>query len=179
MTAPLSMLIVGAGFGGLGAAIHRRRLGDDNFLVVEQAGGVGGTWWANRYPGAACDIPSHLYSFSFAPHAAWTRRYPGQREIEAYLNDCVQRFGLAPRLRLHTRLSYLHWDEAQHLLARPRARRRRPRARARGAHGHAGHRPAEPAGDAGHRRPRAISRPGDPHARAGPTASMPRAGASA
>ena len=115
MSAPLSMLIVGAGFGGLGAAIHRRRLGDDNFLLVEQAGGVGGTWWANRYPGAACDIPSHLYSFSFAPHAAWTRKYPGQREIEIYLNDCVQRFGLAPRLRLHTRLSYLHWDEAQHL----------------------------------------------------------------
>lgn len=115
MTAPLSMLIVGAGFGGLGAAIHRRRLGDDNFLLVEQAGGVGGTWWANRYPGAACDIPSHLYSFSFAPHAAWSRKYPAQREIEAYLNDCVQRFGLAPRLRLHTRLSYLHWDEAQHL----------------------------------------------------------------
>jgi cation diffusion facilitator CzcD-associated flavoprotein CzcO len=115
MTAPLSMLIVGAGFGGLGAAIHRRVSGDDNFLLIEQAGGVGGTWWANRYPGAACDIPSQLYSFSFAPRAQWTRKYPGQREIEAYLNDCVQRFGLAPRLRLHTRLSHLHWDEAQRL----------------------------------------------------------------
>lgn len=115
MGAPLSMLIVGAGFGGLGAAIHRRRSGDDNFLLVEQAGGVGGTWWANRYPGAACDIPSQLYSFSFAPNPAWTRRYPGQAEIEAYLNDCVARFGLTPRLRLHTRLSHLHWDEAQHL----------------------------------------------------------------
>ena len=112
---PLSMLIVGAGFGGIGAAIHRRQRGDDNFLLVEQAGGVGGTWWANRYPGAACDIPSHLYSFSFAPHALWSRKYPGQREIESYLQDCVQRFGLTPRLRLHTRLSYLHWDEARHL----------------------------------------------------------------
>ncbi|HTP73011.1 MAG TPA: NAD(P)/FAD-dependent oxidoreductase, partial [Burkholderiaceae bacterium] len=115
MSAPLSLLIVGAGFGGLGAAIHRRRVGDDNFLLVEQAGGVGGTWWANRYPGAACDIPSHLYSFSFAPHAGWTRKYPGQREIETYLNDCVQRFGLAPRLRLHTRLNHLMWDEARSL----------------------------------------------------------------
>ncbi|HET7524608.1 MAG TPA: NAD(P)/FAD-dependent oxidoreductase [Burkholderiaceae bacterium] len=115
MSAPLSMLIVGAGFGGLGAAIHRRQCGDDEFLLVEQAGGVGGTWWANRYPGAACDIPSHLYSFSFAPHAGWSRKYPGQHEIEAYLNDCVQRFGLAPRLRLNTRLTYLLWDEAQQL----------------------------------------------------------------
>lgn len=115
MSAPLNMLIVGAGFGGLGAAIHRRQHGDDQFLVVEQAGGVGGTWWANRYPGAACDIPSHLYSYSFAPNPQWTRKYPGQAEIEAYLGDCVHRFGIAPRLRLHTRLSYLHWDEAQHL----------------------------------------------------------------
>jgi cation diffusion facilitator CzcD-associated flavoprotein CzcO len=115
MTAKLSMLIVGAGFGGIGAAIHRRQHGDDQFLLVEQAGGVGGTWWANRYPGAACDIPSHLYSFSFAPHAGWSRKYPGQREIETYLNDCVQRFGLTPRLRLHTRLSYLHWDETERL----------------------------------------------------------------
>jgi cation diffusion facilitator CzcD-associated flavoprotein CzcO len=115
MGSPLSMLIVGAGFGGIGAAIHRRTSGDDNFLLIEQEGGVGGTWWANRYPGAACDIPSHLYSYSFAPNPNWTRSYPGQREIEAYLNDCTQRFGLLPRLRLHTRLSYLHWDEAQRL----------------------------------------------------------------
>src|SRR5215510_14220042 len=115
MSTPLSMLIVGAGFGGIGAAIHRRRHGDDDFVLVEQAGGVGGTWWANRYPGAACDIPSHLYSFSFAPHAGWSRKYPGQREIESYLNDCVQRFELTPRLRLHTRLTYLLWDEARHV----------------------------------------------------------------
>jgi cation diffusion facilitator CzcD-associated flavoprotein CzcO len=115
MTAPLSMLIVGAGFGGLGAAIHRRMHGDDNFLVIEQAGGVGGTWWANRYPGAACDIPSHLYSYSFAPNPHWTRTYPGQREIEAYLNDCARRFGVMPRLRLHTRLNHLMWDESQRL----------------------------------------------------------------
>jgi cation diffusion facilitator CzcD-associated flavoprotein CzcO len=116
MTAsPLNMLIVGAGFGGLGAAIQRRRCGDDNFLLIEQAGGVGGTWWANRYPGAACDIPSQLYSYSFAPNPHWTRKYPGQPELEAYLNDCVRAFGIGPRLRLHTRLSYLHWDEAQRL----------------------------------------------------------------
>lgn len=112
MTATLDMLIVGAGFGGLGTAIHRRRAGDDDFLLVEQAAGVGGTWWANRYPGAACDIPSHLYSFSFAPNPNWTHKFPGQAEIEAYLNDCVRRFDLGPRLRLNTRLAGLRWDEA-------------------------------------------------------------------
>ncbi|MBE7419204.1 MAG: NAD(P)/FAD-dependent oxidoreductase [Ideonella sp.] len=126
MTGPLGMLIVGAGFGGLGAAAHRRRCGDDDFVLVEQADGVGGTWWANRYPGAACDIPSHLYSFSFAPNPRWTRHYPGQQEIAAYLDDCVHRFGLAPHLRLHTRLTHLLWDEAQHLW----------RARVRDAAGH-------------------------------------------
>jgi cation diffusion facilitator CzcD-associated flavoprotein CzcO len=111
MNAPLDMLIVGAGFGGLGAAIHRRRAGEDNFLLIEQAAGVGGTWWANRYPGAACDIPSHLYSFSFAPNPNWSRKFPGQAEIEAYLNDCVRCFDIAPRLRLSTRLAGLRWDE--------------------------------------------------------------------
>ena len=126
MTAPLSMLIVGAGFGGIGAAIHRRRCGDDNFLLIEQAGGVGGTWWANRYPGAACDIPSHLYSFSFAPNPHWSRRYPAQPEIEAYLNGCVQRFGLTPRLRLHTRLSLSALGRGARPVARARARCRRP-----------------------------------------------------
>lgn len=108
----LDMLIVGAGFGGIGAAIHRQRAGVTNFLLIEQHAGVGGTWWANRYPGAACDIPSHLYSFSFAPNPSWTRKYPGQAEIASYLADCVRRFDLQPRLRLSTRLVALQWDEA-------------------------------------------------------------------
>lgn len=112
MTTTTDLLIVGAGFGGLGAAIRRRQAGDDEFLIVEQAAGVGGTWWANRYPGAACDIPSHLYSFSFAPNPNWTRKFPGQAEIEAYLHDCVRRFDLGPRLRLNTSLVGLRWDES-------------------------------------------------------------------
>src|SRR5262245_33852154 len=97
------VIVVGAGFGGLGMGIQLKRAGRDDFLIVEQHVGVGGTWHANRYPGAACDIPSLLYSFSFAPWPGWTRNYPEREEIEAYLGHCVQRYKLGPHLRLRTR----------------------------------------------------------------------------
>jgi cation diffusion facilitator CzcD-associated flavoprotein CzcO len=105
------VIVVGAGFGGLGMGIQLKRAGRNDFLIVEQHVGVGGTWHANRYPGAACDIPSLLYSFSFAPWPGWTRNYPGQEEIEAYLGHCVQRYKLGPHLRLRTRVSSIEWDE--------------------------------------------------------------------
>jgi cation diffusion facilitator CzcD-associated flavoprotein CzcO len=92
--------IVGAGFAGIGMAIRLKQAGRDDFVVIEQADNVGGTWRDNTYPGCACDIPSHLYSLSFAPNANWSRRYPTQQEIQAYLEDCVARFGLRPHLRL-------------------------------------------------------------------------------
>jgi cation diffusion facilitator CzcD-associated flavoprotein CzcO len=104
------VVIIGAGFGGLGMAIQLRRRGRDHFAILEQDAGVGGTWHANRYPGAACDIPSLLYSFSFAPNTQWSRSYPGQAEIEAYLNQCVDRFDLLPHLHLRTRVSSLRWE---------------------------------------------------------------------
>jgi cation diffusion facilitator CzcD-associated flavoprotein CzcO len=106
------VLVVGAGFGGLGAGIRLKAAGRHDFAILEADSGVGGTWHANRYPGAACDIPSLLYSFSFAPNAHWTRHYPRQPEIEAYLADCVRRFGLAPHLQLATRVLAATWDEA-------------------------------------------------------------------
>lgn len=106
------VVVIGAGFGGIGAGIELRRAGRKDFVIVEQDVAVGGTWHANRYPGAACDIPSLLYSFSFAPNPDWTRHYPGQDEIEAYLNRCVERFGLGPHLRLRTRVTSLTWDES-------------------------------------------------------------------
>jgi len=106
------VIVVGAGFGGLGMGIQLKRAGRHDFLIVEQHVGVGGTWHANRYPGAACDIPSLLYSFSFAPNPDWSRNYPGQEEIEAYLGACVQRFKLGPHLRLRTRVAEIEWDEA-------------------------------------------------------------------
>lgn len=109
------VVVIGAGFGGLGMGIELKRQGRGDFIIVEQDVGVGGTWHANRYPGAACDIPSLLYSFSFAPTSAWTRTYPGQVEIETYLNDCVERFELASHLRLRTKVTSLDWDDhAQH-----------------------------------------------------------------
>jgi cation diffusion facilitator CzcD-associated flavoprotein CzcO len=74
------VVIIGAGFGGLAAAVALRRKGIDDLLIVERADGVGGTWRQNTYPGAACDIQSHLYSFSFAPNRSWSRTYVGGHE---------------------------------------------------------------------------------------------------
>jgi cation diffusion facilitator CzcD-associated flavoprotein CzcO len=105
------ILIIGAGFGGLGMAIRLKQSGQEDFIVAEKDEGVGGTWWANRYPGAACDIPSHLYSFSFAPNPHWSRHYPPQPEIAAYLQDCLERFGIAPHLRLRTAVASAQFDE--------------------------------------------------------------------
>ena len=92
--------IIGAGFGGIGMAIRLQNAGFDNFVLIEQADDIGGTWRDNRYPGCACDIPGQLYSFSFAPNAGWSHRYPAQPEIQDYLRDCVDRFNLRPHLRL-------------------------------------------------------------------------------
>ena len=84
--------IIGAGFGGIGAAIRCLQNGFDDLVVFERAAAVGGTWEVNTYPGAQCDIPSALYSFSFAPNPDWTRLYPLQREIQAYIARCADDF---------------------------------------------------------------------------------------
>ena len=110
-----SVVIIGAGFAGIGMAVRLKRTGEGNFLVIERADKVGGTWRDNTYPGCACDIPSHLYSFSFAPKADWSRRYPTQPEIEEYLEGCVERFGLRPHLSLGTGLKTARFDEAADL----------------------------------------------------------------
>src|SRR3954453_513314 len=102
--------IVGAGFGGLGAAIKLLQEGDDDFLVFERAADVGGTWWANTYPGCQCDIPSHLYSFSFAPNPDWTRTYPKQPELRDYLRRTAEQHGVYERVRLNTEVTDARWD---------------------------------------------------------------------
>lgn len=104
-------LVVGAGFGGLGAAIKLEEMGEHDFLVIEKDGGVGGTWRANSYPGAACDVPSQLYSFSFAPNPDWSASFSPQPEIEAYLNRVAEESGTLDRFRFDTAVVDAAWDD--------------------------------------------------------------------
>ncbi|MGO9028271.1 MAG: flavin-containing monooxygenase [Acidimicrobiales bacterium] len=106
-----SVVIVGGGLSGLGAAIQLVRSGITDFTIVERSDGVGGTWRDNTYPGSGCDVPTHLYSFSFAPKSDWSRRFAEQPEILTYAEACVQRFGLAPHLRLRTTVRGAAFDE--------------------------------------------------------------------
>ena len=106
----LSVGIVGAGFGGIGVGVKLREAGFGNFEIFERGDSVGGVWRANTYPGAACDVPSHLYSFSFAPGHNWSRRYAPRAEIIAYLDEVSQRFGIVPHLRLETEVTAAEFD---------------------------------------------------------------------
>ncbi|MFD0367840.1 flavin-containing monooxygenase [Streptomyces sp. NPDC059071] len=103
--------VIGSGFGGLGAAVRLRREGITDFVVLERADSVGGTWRDNSYPGCACDVPSHLYSFSFAPNPDWPRTFSGQRHIRAYLEHVTDTFGLRPHLRLNHEVTRMAWNE--------------------------------------------------------------------
>lgn len=105
--------IIGAGFGGIAAAVALRRKGIDDIVIIERSDGVGGTWRQNTYPGAACDIQSHLYSFSFAPNRRWTRTYAYQPEILSYLESVADRFDLRRHLMLGTSVQKLVWSERQ------------------------------------------------------------------
>ncbi len=111
-TATPRIAILGTGFGGLGMAIRLRNAGITSFTIYEKADGVGGTWRDNSYPGAECDVPSHLYSLSFAPKHDWSRHYPEQPEILAYLEDCTDRFGLRPHIRFGTEIATARFDDA-------------------------------------------------------------------
>src|SRR5215218_4492272 len=105
----LAVAIVGSGFSGIGLAIRLREQGVEDFLVLERGDGVGGTWHYNTYPGCGCDVPSHLYSFSFAPKPDWSQTYSLQPEIGAYLHDCAAKFGVTDRIRLHTTVNGSRW----------------------------------------------------------------------
>lgn len=110
MTSQSDIAIIGAGFGGLGTAIRLKQTGIEDFVVFEQADEIGGTWRDNSYPGCRCDVPSHLYSFSFALNPQWSETFSGQPEIWRYLRDCVDRFGIAPNLRLGHAVQDAAWD---------------------------------------------------------------------
>jgi phytoene dehydrogenase-like protein len=102
--------IIGAGFGGLGAAIRLRENGIDDVVVLERAEQVGGTWHQNAYPGCACDVPSHLYSFSFALNPDWSRMFAPQTEILDYILRCAEEHGLREIIRLGTAVRSARWD---------------------------------------------------------------------
>lgn len=105
------VIIVGAGFSGIGAAIKLREAGFDDFLIVDEADGVGGTWHWNTYPGIAVDIPSFSYQFSFEQRAGWSRTYAPGRELKAYAESCVDKYGLRPRIRFGTTITEAEFDE--------------------------------------------------------------------
>ncbi|MEV7780235.1 NAD(P)/FAD-dependent oxidoreductase [Kitasatospora sp. NPDC088351] len=105
--------VIGSGFGGLGAGVRLRRAGITDFVILERADSVGGTWRDNSYPGCACDVPSHLYSFSFAPNPDWPRSFSGQPDIRAYLEKVADVFGLRPHLRFNTELTEARWEAEQ------------------------------------------------------------------
>jgi cyclohexanone monooxygenase len=106
------VLVVGAGFGGLGMAIRLQGAGERDFLVVDKGADVGGTWRDNTYPGAACDVPSQLYSFSFAPNPTWSRSFSPQPEIQAYIQRVARESGVLDRFVFHTTVDAAHWDDA-------------------------------------------------------------------
>jgi len=105
-----SVGIIGAGPGGLALGIFLRRAGFRDFTIFDREDGVGGTWRINTYPGLACDVRSHLYSYSFDLNANWSRVWSGQREILDYFEGCAQRYELGPNLRLHTEITAARWD---------------------------------------------------------------------
>ena len=102
--------VIGSGFGGLGMGVRLRREGITDFVILERADAVGGTWRDNSYPGCACDVPSHLYSFSFAPNAEWPRSFSGQRHIRDYLERVTDVYGLRSHLRFDSEVLSGRWD---------------------------------------------------------------------
>ncbi len=107
------IVIIGSGFSGLGTAIRLKQGGDDDFVVLERRREVSGTWYDNTYPGAACDVPSRLYSFSFARNLGWSRSFSSQREILDYLRHCADDFGVRPHIRFGHTVSESWWDDAE------------------------------------------------------------------
>ncbi|MEU7606770.1 NAD(P)/FAD-dependent oxidoreductase, partial [Streptomyces sp. NPDC041003] len=110
-TRHLRVAVIGTGFSGLGTAIRLLQSGIDDFLVFERADEVGGTWRDNSYPGCACDVMSHLYSFSFARNPNWKSTFASRDELYAYLRDTADRFGVRPHIRFGHELEAARWDE--------------------------------------------------------------------
>jgi cation diffusion facilitator CzcD-associated flavoprotein CzcO len=107
------IVVVGTGFAGIGMAVRLKQAGYDDFVVLERANDVGGTWRDNTYPGCRCDVPSHLYSFSFAPNPEWSSTFSPQPEIEEYLGQVTDRFGVRPHIRFGHAVESAYWEDGQ------------------------------------------------------------------
>jgi cation diffusion facilitator CzcD-associated flavoprotein CzcO len=103
--------IVGSGFAGIGCGIRFKQAGISDFVILERANDLGGTWRDNTYPGCACDVPSHLYSFSFEPNPRWSRTFSPQPEIWDYLRHCSQKYGIEPHVRYNHTVTEAAWDD--------------------------------------------------------------------
>ena len=114
MRADPDVLIIGAGFSGIGVASSLDRAGLHDYLIVEQGDGFGGTWYWNRYPGIAVDIPSFSYQYSYAKRTSWSRVYAPGAELREYAEDCARRFGLHDKARFGTKITSATFDEARH-----------------------------------------------------------------
>jgi cation diffusion facilitator CzcD-associated flavoprotein CzcO len=112
MARKVSVAIVGAGFGGIATAVRLKERGQDDIVILERGERIGGVWRANTYPGIACDVPSHLYSLSFAPNPDWSRRFSPGSEIRAYLESVAERFGVTPLIRFNADVERATFDEA-------------------------------------------------------------------
>jgi cation diffusion facilitator CzcD-associated flavoprotein CzcO len=109
------VVVIGAGFSGIGAAIKLGEAGISDYLVIEEGDGVGGAWHWNTYPGIGVDIPSFSYQFSFEKRSDWSRVYASGRELKAYAEYCVDKYGVRPRLRLNTQVTEARFDENEHV----------------------------------------------------------------
>lgn len=109
----VEIAILGAGFAGIGAAIRFKQAGISDFVVLEKANEIGGVWRENTYPGCACDVPSALYSYSFAPNPNWSRMFAEQVEIKTYLQETAERFGVMPYVMLNHEMLDSSWDDQQ------------------------------------------------------------------
>ncbi|MFD8497393.1 flavin-containing monooxygenase [Amycolatopsis sp. NPDC059657] len=107
------VIIIGTGFSGLGMAIQLKRQGRNDFVLLEKADDIGGTWRDNSYPGCACDVPSHMYSYSFEPKADWSRAYSRQPEIWDYLKELTDKYGLREHIRFGEEVTSARWEDNQ------------------------------------------------------------------
>jgi len=106
------VLIIGAGSSGICMGIQLKNAGIEDFMILDKAGGVGGTWYHNTYPGAECDVQSHLYSFSFEPKLDWSRPFGGQAEILEYLNFCTDKYGIREHIKFNTEVASITWSDS-------------------------------------------------------------------